>query len=138
MHPAISAFPNAMYYGGRVRDASTLLTRPRPDWLPYSITKDASPLRSRTVVDIAHGVARHDGPSLRNDAEVDAIDAILATLFRRLPARASVDVAVISFYKAQILALERALEPTKRRLGGAGQSLRMAQLMRFKGQRPTW
>ena len=133
MHPAISAFPNASYYGGRVRDASTLLTRPRPDWLPYSITKDASPLRSRTVVDVAHGVARHDGPSLRNDAEVDAIDAILATLFQRLPARASVDVAVISFYKAQILALERALEPTKRRLGAGQSSLRVGTVDAFQG-----
>jgi len=133
MHPAISAFPNATYYGGRVRDASSLVARPRPDWLSYSITKDASPLRSRTVVDVAHGVARHDGPSLRNEAEVDAIDAILSTLFQRLPARASVDVAVISFYKAQIQSLERALEPTKRRLGGAGQSLRIGTVDAFQG-----
>ena len=134
MHPAISAFSNATYYGGRVRDASALVARPRPDWLPYSITKDASPLRSRTVVDVAHGVARHDGPSLRNDAEVDAIDAILSTLFQRLPARASVDVAVISFYKAQIQSLERALAPTKQRLGlGAGQSLRIGTVDAFQG-----
>ena len=133
MHPAISAFPNATYYGGRVRDAPTLLTRPRPDWLPYSITKNASPLKSRTVVDVTHGKAMHDGPSLRNDAEVDAIDAILSTLFQRLPVRASVDVAVISFYKAQILALERALEPTKRRLLGAGQSLRIGTVDAFQG-----
>jgi hypothetical protein len=132
MHPALSAFPNATYYGGRVRDASALVARPRPDWLPYSITKDASPLRSRTVVDVAHGEARHDGPSLRNDAEVDAIDAILSTLFQRLPARASVDVAVISFYKAQIQSLERALAPIKQRLG-AGQSLRIGTVDAFQG-----
>ena len=132
MHPDISAFPNATYYGGRVRDASALVARPRPDWLPYSITKNASPLRSRTVVDVAHGVARHDGPSLCNDAEVDAIDAILSTLFQRLPARASVDVAVISFYKAQIQSLERALAPTKQRLG-AGQSLRIGTVDAFQG-----
>ena len=134
MHPAISAFPNATYYGGRVRDAPTLLTRPRPDWLPYSITKNASPLKSRTVVDVTHGKAMHDGPSLRNDAEVDAIDAILSTLFQRLPARASVDVAVISFYKAQIQSLERALAPTKQRLGlGAGQSLQIGTVDAFQG-----
>ena len=134
MHPAISAFPNATYYGGRVRDASALVARPRPDWLPYSITKDASPLRSRTVVDVAHGVARHDGPSLRNDAEADAVDAILSTLFQRLLARASVDVAVISFYKAQIQSLERALAPIKQRLGaGAGQSLRIGTVDAFQG-----
>ncbi|CAH0375863.1 unnamed protein product [Pelagomonas calceolata] len=134
MHPAISAFPNATYYGGRVRDAPTLLTRPRPDWLPYSITKNASPLKSRTVVDVAHGEARHDGPSLRNESEVDAIDRILSTLFQRLPQRASVDVAVISFYKAQIQSLERALAPIKQRLGaGAGQSLRIGTVDAFQG-----
>ena len=134
MNPAISAFPNATYYGGRVRDASALVARPRPDWLPYSITKDASPLKSRTVVDVTHGRARHDGPSLRNDAEVDAVDSILSTLFQRLPARASVDVAVISFYKAQIQSLERALAPTKQRLGlGSGQSLRIGTVDAFQG-----
>jgi len=134
MHPAISAFPNATYYGGRVRDASALVARPRPDWLPYSITRDASPLRSRTVVDVTHGKARHDGPSLCNDAEIDAIDAILSKLFQRLPARASVDVAVISFYKAQIQSLERALALTKQRLSaGAGRSLRIGTVDAFQG-----
>ena len=109
----------------------------RPDWLPYSITKNASPLKSRTVVDVTHGIARHDGPSLRNDAEVDAIDAILSTLFQRLPVRASVDVAVISFYKAQIQSLERALAPTKQRLGG-DRACVSALWTPSKAQRPTW
>ena len=64
--------------------------------------------------------------------EVDAVDAILSTLFQRLPARASVDVAVISFYKAQIQSLERVLASTKQRLG-AGRSLRIGTVDAFQG-----
>ena len=137
MHPAISAFPNATYYGGRVRDAphSTRSTAPGLAALFHYKKRSAG---CRTVVDVTHGKAMHDGPSLRNDAEVDAIAAILSTLFQRLPVRAPVDVAVISFYKAQIQSLERALAPTKQRLGlGAGQSLRIGTVdaFRLRGRR---
>ena len=134
MHPAISAFPNATYYGGRVRDASALLARPRPDWLPYSITKNASPLKvgrsSTSLTEKRCTTARLYGTTRRSTLSMRYYQRCSSGC----PRAPRSDVAVISFYKAQIQSLERALAPIKQRLGAArAQSLRIGTVDAFQG-----
>eukprot|EP00611_Tribonema_gayanum_P024938 TRINITY_DN5585_c2_g1_i3.p1 TRINITY_DN5585_c2_g1~~TRINITY_DN5585_c2_g1_i3.p1 ORF type:complete len:751 (-),score=322.80 TRINITY_DN5585_c2_g1_i3:239-2491(-) len=104
MHPSISQFPSAAYYGGRLVDAQRVLDRPCEPW-------HAMGLGPYTFIDVpegreAFGVA---GRSYRNTAETE----VVVELLYRLQQNFSVDVVrracVITFYTGQVDSLRREL-----------------------------
>ncbi|KAH8094273.1 hypothetical protein JL720_4267 [Aureococcus anophagefferens] len=126
MHPSISRYPNGAYYAGRVADAEAVRTRDEPDWLADARRRDERlrELPPRSVLD-TRGAMRRVGTSSANDEEVRVVVELVAALLRDAPRDA--DVAVISFYAAQVRALQDALEP------GAYPGLRVGSVDAFQG-----
>ena len=126
MHPSISRYPNGAYYAGRVADAESVRTRDEPDWLADARRRDERlrELPPRSVLD-TRGAMRRVGTSSANDEEVRVVVELVAALLRDAPRDA--DVAVISFYAAQVRALQDALEP------GAYPGLRVGSVDAFQG-----
>jgi len=118
MHPAIVAFPNAHFYGGRLRTAACVGTRPPPAWAreprlpPFAFFDVAAGREARG--------GEEGGVSYRNAAEAEAA----AHLYCQLAARLSADerrglarrVCFLTPYRGQVSELQRALEA---RLGRA-------------------
>jgi senataxin len=126
MHPSIARYPNGAYYAGRVADAESVRTRDEPDWLADARRRDERlrELPPRSVLD-TRGAMRRVGTSSANDEEVRVVVELVAALLRDAPRDA--DVAVISFYAAQVRALQDALEP------GAYPGLRVGSVDAFQG-----
>ncbi|KAH8066574.1 hypothetical protein JL722_1021 [Aureococcus anophagefferens] len=111
MHPSIARYPNGAYYAGRVADAESVRTRDEPDWLADARRRDERlrELPPRSVLDTRRDAPRRHAGA--NDEEVRVVVELVAALLRDAPRDA--DVAVISFYAAQVRALQDALEPAR-------------------------
>ncbi|GBF93852.1 hypothetical protein Rsub_06851 [Raphidocelis subcapitata] len=114
MHPGISAWPSAAFYGGRLRDAVSPASRPLPagfDWpnpkLPVAFVQcDGPEERTGATADGATGY------SYQNPAEAAAAAAVVRGVARA--GMAAEDVCVISPYAGQVRLLQAQI------LGGGG------------------
>ena len=101
MHPALSAFPSAQFYGGQLRDAVAAADRPPPAGLPIA----GAPL---AFVAVRGGAEETRGRSKCNRKEAEAVAAAVTALLRGGGVAAD-GVGVISAYAAQTRMIERAL-----------------------------
>lgn len=105
MHPAISAFPAARFYGSRLRDGVAAVERgPAPPGFAWP-----NPSRPVAFVDVAAGREARDGDggSLANAGEVAAVVRVLDGLLKA----GSKSISVITFYAAQARELAAACPP---------------------------
>jgi hypothetical protein len=100
MHPSISRWPAAQFYGGRLRDAEHVLTRNPPEGFP-------SGLPSYAFVDVASVESGGAGESKWNQREADVACALIRALKAKSP---TLVVVVITFYSAQVRCIARALQ----------------------------
>lgn len=102
MHPAISAFPSAHFYMGRIRDGVSAQDRAAPYHAP------ASPALGPFAMYDVVGMERIHGSSLAASLENAAEATVVLELLGRLRLAApDAEVAVLSFYSAQVSALRR-------------------------------
>ena len=106
MHPEIVSWPSRRFYRGRLQTAESVLQRAAPSWMPKGFT----PV---TFVDCPQGREAEMNKSFCNASEVELVCGLLSLLKVRPE-----QVAIITFYKAQALELERALRVPRSREGG--------------------
>jgi len=114
MHPAISAFPRAAFYGGRLMDGIACEDRPAPDgfhWPKKNMPLCFLPVRGRE---------QREGESLRNEEEAQRVLEVVKGLLNG--GLEPSEVGIVSPYAAQVRLLKntliRAGLPTARDKGG--------------------
>ncbi|ONK71074.1 uncharacterized protein A4U43_C04F4450 [Asparagus officinalis] len=107
MHPSISLFPNAKFYGGQILDGANVQ---RPSYEKFYLPgKMYGPF---SVINVVDGREEHDdvGHSLKNMVEVAVIFQIIQRLYKACCTMTQkLTVGVISPYSAQVAAIQEKL-----------------------------
>ena len=127
MHPSISAFPSAHFYGGRLRDAAAVCSRPARDFHAHPSGRFGP-----WVLHQLSGGTASRGSSLLNPAEAAYALQLYCALLRAYPAAASLEVGVVTPYAAMRDELRRVFAEG---LGAAGsRRVAIATVDAFQGQ----
>ncbi|XP_058787781.1 uncharacterized protein LOC131662104 [Vicia villosa] len=112
MHPSISFFPNMQFYDNQLLDSSSVKDR---NYEKHFLCADM--FKSYSFIDVCSGEDELDeGNSQRNMVEVAVVSGIVHDLYKEsVSKKHTVSVGVISPYKAQVFAIQDALD---KRFGG--------------------
>ncbi|KAL5076958.1 hypothetical protein RYX36_015942 [Vicia faba] len=112
MHPTISFFPNMQFYDNQLLDSSSVKDR---NYEKHFLCGDM--FKSYSFIDVSLGEDEPDeGNSQRNMVEVAVVSGIVHDLYKEsVSKKHTVSVGVISPYKAQVFAIQDALD---KRFGG--------------------
>ncbi|XP_050880685.1 uncharacterized protein LOC127084308 isoform X1 [Lathyrus oleraceus] len=107
MHPSISLFPNMQFYDNQLLDSSSVKDR---NYEKHFLCADM--FKSYSFIDVSFGEDELDeGNSRRNMVEVAVVSGIVHDLYKEsVSKKYTVSVGVISPYKAQVFAIQDALD----------------------------
>lgn len=116
MCPSISRFPSDTFYGGHLKDSESVRARETPPWALCTLQWSGRPvpLGPRALLSVESGREERDGTSLLNRDEASVAVLVATRIIESASACGSghLDLAILSFYAAQVELLRELLKPT--------------------------